>query len=250
MFGIFYLIANTIGTIGSGTIAAKENHDAIKRGVAKQKAGQNRAGVYIDRLGATRDLNTGKRVTVDNKFFAEAKGKDAYVYNEKGKPIRNLSAEIRDDNYRKAINSNEPGKTVTLWKRGCDYAYVGKDGNSYAWGNQFKDLQNGSIYVCRFLDFPKEITTETNAKGEFYMDIRSGLLVRESDAQKIKRSMGKYRFSEELNKKFIDYFNEKQSTEGYLHKSKNPDSPSETELGKRRRMGWFYCNDYQGFDIV
>lgn len=250
MFGLVYLGAMIVGTVYYGIRAGSENAQLIKRADAKRRMGKNRANVYTDRLGATRDLNTGKRVTIDNRYIAEAKGKDAYMYNEKGTPIRNLSEEIRDENYRKACNTSEPGRTVTLWKHGCDFAYVGRNGNPYASGNQFRDLKNARVYVCRFLDFPPTITTEKNAKGEFYMDIKTGLLVRETDAQIKRRNMGKYRFSEELNRKFIDYFNKKQSAEGYLHKSRTPDSQSESEITKRMRLGWFYCNDYQGYDIV
>ena len=256
MFGAFYLAATTIGAIVSGTKAAHENSIHIKEAEEKQRQGKNRAGIYTDRLGATRSLSTGKRVSIDNLYCAEAKGKDAYMYNEKGVPIRNMSEEVREERYAQTKKEADPRITVSLWKEGCTANLCGINGRPYYAGHTYKDLNNGKIYVCRMLEIPKEITGSTMKKVGFYMDINNGLLVRESDSSKeMARRSGKGP-SEEIISKFIQEFNDKQRGEGYYCKSNIPNpknfdmNGNESDMSKRIRLGDFYMNHKISYDII
>ena len=256
MFGIIYLIANTIGVTISGTKAAKENYDARKRGYEKQSQGKNRAGIYTDRLGATRLLSNNKRVSIDNLYCAEADGRDCYMYDEHGRPIRNMSEEIRQERMRETKAKNDPRISVVEWKQGVPRNLAGIHGRPYCAGKQYKDLKNGNIYVCRILTIPKELSNGESFSGVYYMNMNTGLLVREADSSK-ERTRRKGRGpSEELSQKFISYFNEKQSAEGYMKKSRNPRpedldmNGKESEFDKRIRLGWYFCNDHEISDIV
>lgn len=250
MFGLLCFGAMVVGTVYSGLKAGSENAQHMKIAEVKRRTGNNRANIYHDRHGATRDLNTGKRVTIDNLYIAESKGKDAWMYDEKGKPIRNLSEEIRDENYRRFIRSDHTGKTVAPWKKGCSYAYVGRDGNPYASGDQYKDLRNYRVYVCRRFEFPKEVDSAPYNRGwgNYYMDIKTGLLVRETDSQKESRAKGEYKYSEAMNQAFIDYFNQKQSTTGYQFNSNIPKSDPEPASIKIDRMARYFCNRNNSID--
>lgn len=256
MFGIFYLVANTIGTMISGGIAAKENYDARQKGYEKQAHGKNRAGIYTDRLGGTRRLSDNKRVMMDNLYCSEAKGEDCYMRDQYGHPIRNMSEEIRQERMREAKEKNDPRISVVEWKQGVPRSLAGIHGRPYCAGKQYKDLQDGKIYVCRILTIPKELSNGESFSGIYYMNMNTGLLVREADSSKERTKRKGRGPSEELSQKFISYFNEKQSAEGYVKKSKNPRPEDldmdgkESEFDKRIRLGWYFCNDYEISDIV
>lgn len=66
MFAIVYGMFNLIGAIISGTKAAKRNYECIKEAELKRAQGKNRAGIYYDRKGATRLLDTHELVSIDN----------------------------------------------------------------------------------------------------------------------------------------------------------------------------------------
>lgn len=256
MFGFFYLVANTIGTIISGSKAAYENSVHIKDAKEKQRKGENKAGIYTDRLGATRSLSTGKRVTIDNIYCSEAKGKDAYMYNEKGVPIRNMSEEKREERLRETIAKEDPRITVSLWEEGITDNLCGLHGRPYYAGHTYKDLKSGKVYVCRILDIPKEITGSSSMRVSFYMDVKNGLLVRESDGSKEKAKRIKRKLSDEAIAKFIQDFNEKQQGNGYYRKSNVPDpndfdiDGKEIDMYKRMRMKNFYMNHKATSDIL
>lgn len=256
MFGIFYLIANTIGTVISGSKAAKENYDARQRGYEKQAQGKNRAGIYTDRLGGTRRLSDNKRVMMDNLYCAEAKGEDCYMRDQYGHPIRNMSEEIRRERFNDAKAKNDPGISVVEWKQNIP-KHIAREKNIYCFGTQYKDLKNGRVYVCRRFSIPRELTNGEWFNSVFYMDISTGLLVRETDSSKEKRRRGdKHYPPEEISEKFIEYFNNKQSTEGYYHNSKYPDPKNldmdgkENKFDKKIRLDWYFCNDDESIDRI
>jgi hypothetical protein len=251
MFGIFYLIANTIGTVISGANAAKENYDAMRRGYEKQRQGKNRAGIYTDRLGATRLLSNGKRVSFDNLYCAEAAGRDCYMYDDHGRPIRNMSEEIRQERLYEAKANPDPRRTVIEWKKGISDSKTRVKGNPLYAGHTYKDLDNGKIYVCRSFSFPTEF--KQRGHGTYYMDVDTGLLVREADSQIEDRKNHHYDISQEVSQQFIDYFNEKQKNEGYQFKSNIPRiegwDTTESEYTYRDRMGDYYCNNRDTIDV-
>ena len=250
MIAILYLTIIIIGLFVGGSIAAKENYDAIQRGKERQRQGINRAGVYIDRLGATRSLTNHERVSIDNLYCAESEGRDAYMYDEHGNPIRNMSEEIRQERLAQAKSNPDPRRTVVLWKNGTNPVLAGRKGNPYYSGNQYKDLETGDIYVCRHFDLPNEISHLGSCS--FYMDVNTGLLVRETDGEKYDMQRGYNTTPLSDCEKFIIFFNEKQKGEGYLNKSNIPSTSGwnteEDEYDRCRRMKRFYCNEYEYTD--
>lgn len=254
MFGIVYLIFNTIGSLFGGTHAAAENAHQIKDAKQKRLEGKNRPNVYTDRLGATRDLNTGKIVSVDFIKYAEAEGKDAYVRDMYGNPIRNLSEEIREERLTNALLTADSRKSVVEWKEGVSRSSAGIKGKPYYAGKEYKDISSGAIYVCRYLPIPESVSGHAYSNGLFYMDISNGLLVREADSQKEKRRRGEDVISEDVCQQFVEYFNKRQNTKGYFMDSKIPKhldlNGSENEFDKRIRLEAFYCNNYEMADSI
>ena len=248
MFGIFYLLANIIGTSFSGSKAAYENRIAVKDAEKKYSLGKNRARIYTDRLGVTRSLDTKKRISIDNIYCSEAEGKDAYMYDENGKPIRNMSLELREERFKINKAKNDSMITVSKWKEGIANNLCGIHGRPYYAGTTYKDLNNGKVYVCRMLEVPKEISNGKIIRAIYYMDINTGLLVRLSDSERRQRQRDPASFPEDTIEQFIKYFNDKQMREGYYLNSnivndKNCDSCGrERDFYKKIRMSNFYMN--------
>ena len=251
MFGLVYALTKIAATVFTSSKAAIEEHKAIQEGYKAKEQGNNLANVYSDRLGHLRDLDTRESVMIDN-ISKEANGEDAYLRNKYGEPVRNLSEEKREKEYKEAQANRDLRRTVCEWKGPWSTSYVGINGRPYYSGIQYKDLDNGRIYVCRLFKFPKELNII--GSGNYYMDVRTGLLVRETDSQKVNRQNGKYTVSEEDNQKFIDYFNGKQNSTGYIGNSKNPEKldwdGTEPEMLKNVRMQMFYCNDNRSVDVL
>lgn len=254
MIGIFYLLANAIGLTVSGTLAAKENYDAIQRGKERQRQGKNIAGVYTDRLGATRRLSNHERVSMDYLPGCEDRGEDCYMRDKYGRPIKNLSEQIRQERLQTAISKNDPRVTVVKWKQGISKVEAGVHGRSYYAGSEFKDLETGKIYISRRFILPKELTNGEKLLAAYYMDL-NGFLVRETDETRFERTQDKpYLPSKELSDKFLAYFNDKQSKGGYDGNVKDPDPKkldmdgNECELFKQVRLARYYCNEQAEFD--
>ena len=103
MIGLLYLGVMLGGTIFFGLRAANENAQHIKIAEKKRQKGKNKGRIYTDRLGATRSLDNGKRVSIDNLYAAESKGRDCFMYDDKGNPTRNLSEELRAERLAETI---------------------------------------------------------------------------------------------------------------------------------------------------
>lgn len=254
MIGIFYLLANAIGLTVSGTIAAKENYDAIQKGKELQRQGKNIAGIYTDRLGETRSLATNERVMMDYLPGCESRGEDCYMRNKYGDPIRNISEEMRQERFHVAKNQNNPGVTVVKWKKGISIVEAGIHGRPYYAGSEFKDLETGKIYISRRFILPKELTNGEKLLAAYYMDL-DGYLVRETDKTRFERTQNQpYIPSQELSDKFIAYFNDKQAKGGYDGDVKYPDprdldmDGNEPDIFKEVRLRRYYCNNQAEFD--
>lgn len=246
MFGLIYALWEISCSIITGTKSAEEEIKCIEKGFAAKRNGCNKANVYTDRAGHLRDLGSGNSVMIDH-INCESEGRDAWLRNQYGDPIRNLSKEIREEIYAQEVLYHDPNITVCRWKRAFISSLAGLKGNPYYIGVQYKDLKNGKIYVCRQFKFPDEICP--NVRGKFYMDTETGLLVREADSQRIDRIKGKYVIGEDVNQRFIEYFNKKQLSSGYYHNSNLSVMDDESEIFKNIRMQKFFCNDDLGFDI-
>lgn len=242
MFGIFYAVVMFFATIISGTKCTIEEHQQIAKAKEKKKEGNNKYNLYTDRKGATRDLDTGELRIVDC-ITCEKEGQDQHLRDIYGNPIRNLSMERRIERINEATKDKR--RTVSVWKRAIIKNELGKNGNSFCSGEQYRDLATGDIYVCRMIKFPFCIN-KNGGYGVFYMDINTGLLVREADCQRYEREQGIYKFSEELNKKFIKYFNDMQKEGGYIPLARERKvsgwEEEESWLAKGVRLGAFYCN--------
>ncbi len=249
MFGIIYTALMSLGFIGHQIKNAVKEQKCINEGKQKRKNGQNFANVYTDYKGGLRSLETGKRVRIDQLYDVEAEGKDCYMRDIYGNPIRNLSEEIRQQNFIEA--KKDPRRTVSKWKTGITESMARMEGNVYYAGETYKDLASGNIFVCREFPLPKEITLE-HGYCKCYMSVDSGLLIREADSQRYDRERGLYNISEDIVEKFIQYFNEKQSDKGYQCLSNIPSTSgwetTESDCAKRMRMVLFYCNDYKSTD--
>lgn len=251
MFAIIYTAFMTLRFTGHQIKNAFKEQQNIEEGRRKRKEGGNFANVYNDYRGGLRSLETGERVRIDNLFDSESKGKDCFMRDKYGNPIKNISKELRENSYSDAKRQNDTRRTVCKWKRGISKNLTGYNGQPYYSGIEYKDLYNEEIYVCRRIPIPREISGEHNSYGKFYMSIKDGLLVRETDSQKINRTIGKYQLSEKVNQDFITYFNTIQNAEGYINNSKQPRSigwDGESEFSKSVRMGNFYCNCFESTD--
>lgn len=251
MIGLLYLGFMIGGTILAGIKAAGDNEGSIRRAKERHRKGKNPYRIFIDRRGATRSLDTGKIVSVDY-IGCETEGKDQYLRDMYGHPIKNLSEERRVQREVEARLNPDPRRTVVEWKKGIPEVRTHIEGNSYYAGDTYKDLKNGNIYVCRSIPLPKEFV-QGRKYCSCYMDVNTGLLVRESDSQKFDRQRKLYDVSEEIVNKFIGYFNEKQMNEGYFLNSNIPQSTgwneTESDFSKRLRLGNYYCNNYISKDI-
>ena len=250
MFGIFYAAYIAIGSAISGAKAAIEEQQCKNRGIEKRERGENFTNTYYDRYGHIRDIDTGKSVMVDY-IGNETDGKDQYIRDMYGKPIRNLSEERRQTRLNEALSNRDPRRTVVEWKKGVSDSKTRVKGNPLYAGDTYKDIKTGEIYVCRLFSFPNDFNHD--GYGKYYMNINTGLLVREADSQIEDRKNGHYEYSEDLNKEFIEFFNKKQRYTGYKFKSKIPRrdgwNKNESEYEYRDRMGDFYCNSERSFDI-
>lgn len=255
MFAIIYGLFNVIGLTISGAIAGKDNYDCMKRAEERKRNNENPHNIYYDRKGAMRDLTTHKNVSIDY-IGCESEGKDQYMRDMYGHPIKNLSEERRQQKIADAKAKNDSRITVVKIKDGITKNLAGRQGRPYYAGPIFKDLDNGKEYVCRHFDIPESIAGEKYIACSYYMDISTGLLVRESDSSKEMRRRGKVNPSEEIAKAFMNHFNTKQSSEGYIGKSKYPDpknfdmNGNEKSLSKDIRMRNYYCNDNISYDLV
>jgi len=184
MFGIFYLIANTIGTIFSGTKAAIQEQQHINWWKDAKEQGKNPHNLYMDRHGTMRSLNNTRPVTITHLYrtgdIIRKEGCSDTTYT-------NLSAEWREKEFQRIRNeTNEhtvfpdvkiihahPSDVIDLEEHKWDDRW-------YAEGQWWRDFKTSALYCTR------EIDGRYNGKPikiECYMDISSGLLVRASDVQ-------------------------------------------------------------------
>lgn len=248
MFGLIYAIIIICAVLISGIKCAVEEQEQITKAKKRREEGNNKYNLYTDRLGHTRDLRTGQLRMMDY-ISCEQEGEEQYLRDIYGNPVRNLSEERRLE--RRIEAANDPRRTVFFYKEGPDRIRAGSNGRPYYSGKQYKDLKTGQVYVCRRIEFPREISPN-GGSGVFYMDVSNGLLVREADRQIFDRTNGKYKFSEEQCKQFIELFNEKQREGGYAPMARSINKSgwkqNESELDKCVRMKAFYFNNKECID--
>lgn len=235
MIGLLYGLYVVGAAVVDGVSGAVENHELKEHGRELQAEGKNPAGIYLDRHGATRLINTGELCKVD-PAINENEGKDVCVRDIHGNVIRNLTEEKRSVKAREAAMD---GRTVYLYNYRGNHEYDNYyDVKSYCKGSQYKDLDTGEIYVARKF-FIKDRRTHIS----FYMDFE-GNLIRETDSYKISNEKV---LNEKEVEDFILKFNEAQSNGNGWKGYKKDIYPTDC-LGKKRAqpscfaLDQFYCN--------
>lgn len=200
MFGFIYLIYNLVGGAISGTKGWIENEYAKERGYQRQINGTNDVGLYTDRKGSTRLLSTNELAKIEYDYLTG----DAWLCT--GAPStrkRNLSKEWRDNYYTHIKENPIKGKTVVndvyirdhITSNDVKSMDIRWNNKYYAYGQWYKDIDSGKLYVIRTINAYK-----------FYMDISTGKLVRITDEEK-KYLLANDLYDSDIIKKIIDDFN-------------------------------------------
>lgn len=167
LFGLLYT-AFTLGTKAGMSI--KEN---IENENYRQEAIQRNNSIYIDSKGNACSTKDSKKVMYANEYLHGYNNPPDKVlkYVDTGEIIRNFSEEDRKQTevyyYNEAKKLNR-----TAYRIGGKYDNYCNVGVGKPKGYRYKDMATGAIYVVR----------EFNGM-RFYMDIKTGLLVRKTDGQ-------------------------------------------------------------------
>lgn len=199
MFGILYMLGTLVGGAVSGVKGLVENEYLKENGKQKRLHGNNIANVYMDRNGVTRDIVT------DRPAFGERDIVTGDLWVRHGTPsirVRNISQEWRDQNYKHyflypetnrtvTIDINIPADAINLKKSLFNETPWKKEFSCY--GQWYKDLKDGSLYVIRHFSTPSLFQVMNLTKKqhlyylenyydvEFYMDVHSRKFIRLSD---------------------------------------------------------------------
>lgn len=200
MFGAIYLLYNLIGGAISGTKGFIENEQAKNRGYQRKLEGNNDIGLYVDRKGTTRLLSTNELASIEYDYLTG----DAWLCT--GAPLtrkRNLSKEWRDNYFEQIKIHSINGKTVIndvcirdhITPHDAKLLGFKWDNRYYAYGQWYKDIETGNLFVARMINGYK-----------FYMDITNGKLVRLTD-DNMKAAISGGWFDEDMINQIIIDFN-------------------------------------------
>ena len=170
LFGLIYT-AFTLGT--KAAMSIKDNAENEKY---RQEAIHKNEQSYIDSKGYSCSVENGRRVMYANEYLnGYDKLPDKVLkYVDNGEIIKNFSKEEREQ--LETYYYNEAKKTnKTVYRIGGKFDNYSDVGSGKPKGYRYKDLNTNAIYVIRKFNGIK-----------FYMDIKTGLLVRKTDGQ-IKR---------------------------------------------------------------
>lgn len=205
MFGIFYLIANTIGLIFSGTNQAIRNKQNMDWWKDAKEQGKNPHNLYMDRRGAMRSLTNHQPVTITHLYRT---GDIIRKEGDADKSFVNLSAAWREREFQRLrYVDNEHTvfpdiKIIHAHPTGTiDFEEHTWDDRWYAKGQWWKDYKTGHLYCVREIS---DVYDNKQVKINCYMDIQSGLLVRVTDEQRKKK------LSTDMYEKIIDNYNAKK----------------------------------------
>ena len=223
MFGLFYMAANAIAYMVSGTKCAIEDHQSKERAIQKRSEGKNIENLYMDHRGTMRDITTNQIRHV----YADKNG-DAWLEDVHGNKLRNLSQEKRNVEFRENVKNNPGRKAVsyTFWNQRNSPVMI--DERNRLTGEVFKDVDNGDLYLKRnFVMWDKETLypkligySRPTYRANFYLRINDGMIVGLNDDDKQPENIykGKELFltpnEEEVNE-FIESFNKKQKEGGW-----------------------------------
>ena len=249
MFGIIYTLANAAALLVSGTHAAMENADAIKRGKERQAQGKNLQGTYYDRKGAERLLSTGQLAHVWADSFDPCDDKWLWV-GAPGVKTRNLSEEKRAMEFQETKSIGKfQGRTVDVYDKRYWSTYAGNRHKVVIQGSYYKDLYTGKMYLCREFKLVYNPNTnrfredrgakdgEVRTRLKYYMDVNTAMLVRIADTQSKD-------YPADLAEKFKTEFNNRQSAGGWYRPDRIISS------GPLQEKQDFYCDDFNASDHI
>ena len=189
-FVIFLLLANIISAIGNKYEYNKNNKDCIKRTYNPKRE------TYIDWLGTERKLNGDFCMTTRDSYG------DLIQMNKYGQVIRNFNNEER---------ANAPGTVTQLAGYSCRDASVRRRD---AEGLRFKDRKTNAIYCIRSIEYEKYKYIS------FYMDIKTGNLIRLTDYSLQEEEKRKKEGKEYLTQEQIENIIKKENS-----KYRDPNNP-------------------------
>lgn len=189
-FGLFLLIANIISRIGNDHEYKKNNKECIKRTYNPKRE------TYIDWLGCERKLNGEFCYTTRNCYG------DLIQMNQYGEVVRNFDEEERE---------KAPGTVTKLTGYSCcDASVRRRDAEGY----RFKDRVTGDIYCARQIQYDKY------RYASFYMDIKTGNLIRLTDWQIEREKERKEKGEEYLTTEMVNEIIKKENA-----KYRDPSNP-------------------------
>ena len=214
MFGLLYAFANLMGITISGTKRMIDNANYKDQGWKDYNNGTDLGKhTYYDAEGKERDLTT------NHIMYTYRQNGDLFIEDTKTFQIRNLSEEKRNEEIRKARNTNP--KLKAIFYKNWNHNNSGlKDGSWGIAGTVYKDVNNGQLYFRRFITWRKSDFSKAGIEGDycsayFYIRISDGKIESISDYQVEKDIKNN---EEKDYSDFILFFNseqEKGSRRGY-----------------------------------
>lgn len=248
MFGLIYALVKGAALGVTNIVDATQNAQRKEDGLTRQLKGQNPSETYYDRKGAQRLISNDELARVRPDYDDPCDDKWLWVGAPSVK-TRNLSEEERAQRFAETKNFKDyKGRTVDVYdKRHWSTISLNKN-RVVIKGEFYRDLSTNETYVCRcfkvkydrqngtFQNIPSyEIKVKPDLSCKYYMNVKSGLLVRVADTQ------SSY-YSKELSDKFISSFNMAQNSGGWYK--------SERNRGPLKEKQDFYCNDLYAMDHI
>ena len=168
LFGLFY---TSFVLVVKGVHNIKTNAENKER---KQKAILKEKETYFDEKGCERLISNNAKVmkaTLWNDCIYGKEGDYVLKYVDSNRIARNYTKEERDKTEAKSVSkAKEEGKTV--YRLGT---WMDDHCKSKIQGYRYKDFKTGATYVIRTFNGVR-----------FYMDIKTGQIVRETDGELIR----------------------------------------------------------------
>ena len=241
MIGILYTLGNIILGAASGIRGAAEDENLKQHSRKLYRQGKNPYELYVDRKGVTRLLSNGMPAKIQHDYLTG----DTWLWvGSPLKPEINLTKEWRKEYYNYFRENPVQGKTTTIDifvryqpnRNIVEYEETSYWTNQYyAYGQWYKDLETGDLYVKRKIGCK-----------EYYMYVKNGLLARISDEEYL-RELKDETYNEDEIKQFIHAFNTKRTTmpdkyaKSYewecFYMNQNGDCFSNVSDEERRMMG-------------
>lgn len=168
MFGVFYLLANTIG-LAAGYVKESISDSNTRDEFRKMRdEGKNPMNVYIDYHGCHRDLATNHKVYIDRD-----KNGDRIVRDLKTGAERNIDKPVREEKYRRekkdAVKQARANGGVVPFGQFTEKQYM----NTFlAFKKRYIDT-HGNLYIKKYMIWNSKTMGLNNSDriGCFYMNV-------------------------------------------------------------------------------